>query len=109
MVASTLRRCQGHSRLSVESTCAADIEAVATRDPDAPPLTEADLARLRHVPRRALGLTQEEFAARYHIPLKTRGQRKVASITLIMQSAGSARRVLRKQPRAAAWLLEGGQ
>jgi putative transcriptional regulator len=55
---------------------AADIEAAAARDPDAPPLTEADLARMRRVPRvktlrRALGLTQEEFAARYHIPLGT--------------------------------------
>jgi putative transcriptional regulator len=55
---------------------AADIEAAAARDPDAPPLTKADLARMRRVPRvktlrRALGLTQEEFAARYHIPLGT--------------------------------------
>jgi putative transcriptional regulator len=55
---------------------AADIEAAATRDPDAPPLTEADFARMRRVPRvktlrRTLGLTQEEFAARYHIPLGT--------------------------------------
>ena len=45
-------------------------------DPDAPPLTEVDLARLRRVPRtktlrRALALTQEEFAARYRIPVGT--------------------------------------
>ena len=38
--------------------------------------TDADLARMKRVPRaktlrRALGLTQEEFAARYHIPLGT--------------------------------------
>jgi putative transcriptional regulator len=55
---------------------AADIEADAARDPVTPPLTETDLARMRRVPRvktlrRALGLTQEEFAARYHIPLGT--------------------------------------
>jgi putative transcriptional regulator len=55
---------------------AADVEAAATCDPDALPLTEADLARMPRVPRvktlrRALGLTQEEFAARYHIPLGT--------------------------------------
>lgn len=48
----------------------------ALNDPDARPLTEADFARLRRVPRvrtlrRALALTQEEFAARYHIPLGT--------------------------------------
>jgi len=53
-----------------------DIEAAARIDPDAQPLTEADLARMKRVPRtktlrRALGLTQEEFAARYHIPLGT--------------------------------------
>jgi putative transcriptional regulator len=45
-------------------------------DPDAPPLTEKHFARMKRVPRartlrRALGLTQEEFAARYHIPLAT--------------------------------------
>ena len=53
-----------------------DIILAALRDPDAQPLTEADLARMKRVPRiktlrRALGLTQEEFAARYHIPLGT--------------------------------------
>ncbi|NOT55599.1 MAG: helix-turn-helix domain-containing protein [Deltaproteobacteria bacterium] len=52
------------------------ITAAALRDPDAQPLTEADFARMKPVPRaktlrRALGLTQEEFAARYHIPLGT--------------------------------------
>ena len=53
-----------------------EIEAAARIDPDAQPLTEADLTRMKRVPRtktlrRALGLTQEEFAARYHIPLGT--------------------------------------
>ena len=53
-----------------------DVEAAARIDPDAQPLTEADLARMKRVPRtktlrRALGLTQGEFAARYHIPLGT--------------------------------------
>jgi putative transcriptional regulator len=52
------------------------ITEAAVRDPDAQPLTETDLARMRRVPRiktlrRALGLTQEAFAARYHIPLGT--------------------------------------
>lgn len=50
--------------------------AAALADPDAQPLTEADMARMRPTPRlkiirRALGLTQEEFAARYQIPLGT--------------------------------------
>ena len=52
------------------------IRAAALADPDAQPLTEERLARMTAVPRaiiirRALGLTQEEFAARFHIPLGT--------------------------------------
>ena len=55
---------------------AAYIEAAAVRDPDAQPLIEADEARLRSVPRaktirRATGMTQEEFALRFQIPLGT--------------------------------------
>jgi putative transcriptional regulator len=54
----------------------ADVEAAAASDPENPPLTPERQALLRPVPRvktlrRALGLTQEEFAARYHIPLGT--------------------------------------
>jgi putative transcriptional regulator len=52
------------------------IENAARADPDAQPLTEADLNRMKRTPqvkiiRRALDLTQEEFAERYHIPLGT--------------------------------------
>jgi putative transcriptional regulator len=48
----------------------------ALNDPDARPLTKENLARMSRTPqvkviRRALGLTQEDFAARYHIPLGT--------------------------------------
>jgi putative transcriptional regulator len=54
----------------------AEIEAAAADDPDARPMTAEQLATARRVPRvrtlrRALGLTQEEFAARFHIPLGT--------------------------------------
>ncbi|MGH7098255.1 MAG: helix-turn-helix domain-containing protein [Stellaceae bacterium] len=54
----------------------AEIHAAALADPDAQPLSEERLARMKRVPwartlRRALGLTQEEFAARYHIPIGT--------------------------------------
>jgi putative transcriptional regulator len=52
------------------------IEKAARGDPDAQPLTETDIERMKRTPqakiiRRALELTQEEFAARYHIPLGT--------------------------------------
>jgi putative transcriptional regulator len=54
----------------------AEIEKAARSDPDNPPLTAAELARMRRVPqvkrlRWALSLTQEAFASRYHIPLGT--------------------------------------
>jgi putative transcriptional regulator len=54
----------------------AAIERAALADPDARPLTRADLKRLKRTPRvriirRALRMTQEEFAARYRIPLGT--------------------------------------
>jgi putative transcriptional regulator len=54
----------------------AEVHEAALADPDAQPLTEERLARMKRVPRaktlrRALGLTQEEFAARYQIPIGT--------------------------------------
>jgi putative transcriptional regulator len=54
----------------------AQIHAAALSDPDAQPLTPQRLASMRRTPqvrviRRALGLSQEEFAARFHIPLGT--------------------------------------
>src|SRR5690242_2099128 len=53
-----------------------EVYAAAMRDPDARPMTDEEFRRARKVPRaktlrRALGLTQEEFAARYHIPIGT--------------------------------------
>jgi putative transcriptional regulator len=53
-----------------------EVEAAARADPDALPLTANDLRRMKRRPRakvirEALGLTQEAFAARFHIPLGT--------------------------------------
>jgi len=55
-----------------------EIHAAALSDPDNPPLTDEDLARRSRRPRpnprvvrRGLRLTQEEFAARYEIPVGT--------------------------------------
>jgi putative transcriptional regulator len=50
--------------------------AAAIADPDAQPLTPDDLARMKRTPqakiiRRALKLSQEEFAAHFHIPIGT--------------------------------------
>lgn len=50
--------------------------AAALNDPDAQPLTEADFKRMKQTPRakiirRALKLSQEDFAAKYNIPVGT--------------------------------------
>jgi putative transcriptional regulator len=50
--------------------------AAALADPDAQPIREEDLPRMPRVPqvsviRRALKLSQQEFAARFHIPIGT--------------------------------------
>jgi putative transcriptional regulator len=52
------------------------VERAAHADLDAQPISESDLTRMKRTPqakiiRRALGLTQEVFAVRYHIPLGT--------------------------------------
>jgi putative transcriptional regulator len=53
-----------------------EVLAAALSDPDAQPFTAEQLARMKHTPRaklirRAFGLTQEEFAAQFQIPLGT--------------------------------------
>ena len=53
-----------------------EVERRALSDPDAKPLTEEDFKRLKRSPRvrilrMALGLTQEEFAQAYGIPVAT--------------------------------------
>jgi len=62
------------SRLDAMSDEEAEVNA--RTDPDNPPLTQEQLRSARRMPqvkviRRALGLTQEEFSSRYHIPLGT--------------------------------------
>jgi putative transcriptional regulator len=65
-----------HDWSAVDALTEEQVHAAALVDPDAQPLTEERLAKMRRVPRtksirRALGLSQEEFAARYHIPVGT--------------------------------------
>jgi putative transcriptional regulator len=60
----------------VDAMTEEQVEAAALADPDARPMTREERANARRMPRirtlrRALALTQEEFAARYHIPLGT--------------------------------------
>src|SRR5258708_13060138 len=54
----------------------AEVAGAGNADPDARPMTPEQLRDAKRVPRvktlrRALGLTQEEFAVRYQIPIGT--------------------------------------
>src|ERR1700682_2580444 len=65
-----------HDWTRADAMTEAEIHAAALADPDAQPLTPERLATMTRTPqvrviRRALGLSQEEFAARFHIPLGT--------------------------------------
>jgi putative transcriptional regulator len=74
--ADTMKKTGKHDWSRFDALTDEEVHAAALADPDAQPLTEEQLARMKLVPRartlrRALGLTQEEFAARYHIPIGT--------------------------------------
>lgn len=63
-------------RRAMRSMSEEEVAAAAAADPDARPMTPEQLRGARRLPRvktprRALGFTQEEFAARYEIPLGT--------------------------------------
>ena len=65
-----------HDWSRADAMTEAEIHAAALADPDAQPLTAEDFKRMKRTPRvkiirRALRLSQEEFAARFHIPLGT--------------------------------------
>jgi putative transcriptional regulator len=93
----------------------AEVNAAALSDPDNPPLTAERLARRKRVPqvkvmRRAMGLTQEDFSARYRIPLGTLrdweqgttepDQAARAYLTVIAREPEAVRRALQLGPDA---------
>lgn len=90
-----------------------EIEANAEGDPDNPLLTEDELARLRPVPdvkaiRERLRLTQEQFAARFAVPLGTLRDWERGTRT----PTGPARTLLRvidHNPDAVTDALEGAK
>lgn len=92
------------------------IETAAAADPDAKPMTAEELQTARRVPRtktlrRVLNLTQQEFAARYHIPLGTLrdweqgrtepDQPTKAYLTVIARDPEGVRRALEARPATA--------
>jgi putative transcriptional regulator len=91
-----------------------DVDIAARADRDSQPLTEADFKRMKRTPqtkiiRRALELTQEEFAERYHIPLGTLrdweqgraepDQPTRAYLTLIARDPEHVNRTLNRRPQ----------
>ena len=93
-----------------------EIEAAARADPDAQPWTAAELASAKRTPRaklirRALGLTQEEFSSRFHIPLGTLrdweqgaaepDQAARAYLKVIAVDPEAVRKALQARPRPA--------
>jgi len=88
----------------------AERHQAALSDPDCPPATEAQLARARRVPtvralRKKLNMTQEEFAARFHLPLGTirdweQGAHRPDKAAQVLL------RVIAKDPDAVARALE---
>ena len=88
----------------LEAMTEEEIEANALADPDNPPLTDEELARMRPVPnprriRERLKLTQEQFAARFEVPLGTLRDWE-QGVSLPDSAAKTLLRVIDKDPEA---------
>jgi putative transcriptional regulator len=105
-----------HDWSQFDALTAEQRQAAAAADPDAQPLSPDDLARARRTPqvkvtRRALGLSQEDFAAQFQIPIGTLRDweqgRKVpdaaakAYLRVIAREPNTVRKALAPLPRAA--------
>jgi putative transcriptional regulator len=69
-------KAEQHDWSRFDAMSEAERHARALRDPDAQPLTPENMKIMKRTPqvrviRRALGLSQEEFSARFHIPIGT--------------------------------------
>jgi len=89
------------------------IDAAAQSDPDNRPLTPADFARMKRTPqvkiiRRALGLSQDDFAARYHIPIGTLRDWEQGRATPD-QAARAYLTVIARDPEAVRKALDAGR
>ncbi len=65
-----------HDWRRVDAMTDAEVHAAVLADSDAQPLRPGQMAKMKRTPqvrviRRALGLSQEEFATRYRIPIGT--------------------------------------
>jgi putative transcriptional regulator len=88
----------------LEAMTEEEIEANALSDPDNPPLTPEELARMRRVPdprriRERLKLTQEQFAEKFEIPLGTLRDWE-QRVSLPDRAARTLLRVIEQDPEA---------
>ncbi len=109
----TTMKMTGHDWSRADAMTDAEVRAAALEDPDAQPLTEATVARMCSVPRtktmrRALGLTQEGFAARYRIPLGTLRDWEQGRAEPD-QTARAYLTVIARDPDSVSRALEAGQ
>ena len=86
--------------------------AAAKADPDSPPLSKKRMASMVRTPqvkvlRRALDLTQQEFAARYQIPLGTLRDWEQGRATPDLPTRAYLK-VIARDPRAVEKALERG-
>ena len=99
---------------ALDALTAEEKHMAALSDPDAQPITKEKWSRMKQVPRaktlrRALGLSQEEFAARFHIPIGTLrdweqgraepDQAARAYLTVIARDPEAVHRALSAAPR----------
>ncbi len=99
-----------------DATTEAQRHKAAISDPDAQPITSTNVKRMKLIPRaktirRALGLTQEEFSSRFHIPIgtlrdweqerKPPDQTARAYLLVIALEPEVVERALRRRPRLA--------
>lgn len=103
-------RAPGHDWKRFDAMTAKQRQSAAVSDPDARPLTPGDFKRMKRTPRakiirRALGLTQQEFAARFRIPVGTLRDWEQGAAEPD-QAARAYLTVIARNPKAVAEALE---
>jgi putative transcriptional regulator len=87
-----------------------EVLAAALGDPDAQPLTDADMKRMKRTPqvkviRRAFGMSQEEFAQTFRIPIGTLRDWEQGRVEPD-QAARAYLKVIARNPKAVREALE---
>jgi len=99
-----------HDWRAFDAMTDAEVEAAARSDPDAQPLTDADMKRMKRIPqvkiiRRAFRMSQEEFAQAFRIPIGTLRDWEQGRVEPD-QAARAYLRVIARNPKAVRKALE---